>query len=59
MVEKLERIVLNQEVKAYLSLLTDRGVNFDLETDLETAPLTDLRWLVRQLKDLARTPTSG
>ncbi len=56
MIEKLERLVLIEEVKAFSQKLSTQNISFELPEDLESFSLTDLRWLKNQLHDLARTP---
>lgn len=51
---------LLQEIESYVVILDEKGVNFDIPSheELQKYDFLDLRKILRQVKDLARTPTS-
>lgn len=58
MTPELQRQRLMVQYKSYLSILSSKGIEFDSMSDEELKDLdaSDLARLVREVKDLARTP---
>lgn len=57
--QELERKALIEQYKAYQQKLHSQGVAFNAVTDeqLEKLSVQDLSALIRQVKDLSRTPS--
>lgn len=55
-----DRSLLVSEIKAYVTIIHERGLDVDLpsDSDLAVLPLTDLRQILSRVRQLARTPTS-
>ena len=56
----LEKKIIEVSLRGYLRILHDHGIEFISMTDAELHALDvqDLRDMLRQARDLARTPTS-
>jgi len=60
MEQALERKSLIENYRAFQQILHQKGVSFDVlpEAELEKLPMHDLSQIVRQVRELARTPST-